>query len=246
MEMTIDQLAQRVSMSSRNIREWQRQGLLPPPARRGRVGIYSDEHLARIERVKKLHAEGFPLDLIRRMIDVDTGSETDIRQLATEVLTPFSTSGPVTLGRVELEDRLGPDASSHLSELGLVADAGGDTVTIRDAETLSLVEGLVGAGISLRRVVSALAEVIAHQHRIAELLLRAYAEEVWEPFVSSKFVTPGWASLAENAASVRALTDRLLSHLQQSAFDDAAASLMLREVPQAERALGEIRGDSRG
>ena len=64
MEITIDQLAQRVSMSSRNIREWQRQGLLPPPTRRGRVGIYSDEHVARIRRVQQLHADGFPLDLI--------------------------------------------------------------------------------------------------------------------------------------------------------------------------------------
>src|SRR3984957_3088150 len=93
MEMTIDQLAQSVSMSSRNIREWQRQGLLPPPTRRGRVGIYSDEHVARIRRVQQLHSDGFPLDLIRRMIDTGTGSESDIRLVATEVLAPFNTAG---------------------------------------------------------------------------------------------------------------------------------------------------------
>jgi DNA-binding transcriptional MerR regulator len=113
MEMTIDELAQRVSMTSRNIREWQRQGLLPPPARRGRVGIYSDEHVARIKRVQQLHSEGFPLDLIRRMIDTGTGSESDIRHLAAEVLAPFSTAGPTTVSRAELDNRLGAGAATN-------------------------------------------------------------------------------------------------------------------------------------
>src|SRR6202000_1106191 len=142
MEMTIDQLAQRVSMSSRNIREWQRQGLLPPPTRRGRVGIYSDEHVARIRRVQQLHSEGFPLDLIRRMIDTGTGDENDIRHLAAEVLAPFSTAGPITVSRAELENRLGAGAAAQLAKLGLIADADGDPVSVRDAEALDLIEGL--------------------------------------------------------------------------------------------------------
>ena len=41
--MTIDELARRVDMTARNIREWQTNGLLPPPERRGRVGIYTDD-----------------------------------------------------------------------------------------------------------------------------------------------------------------------------------------------------------
>ena len=68
MDMTIDELARRVDMTARNIREWQSMGVLPPPERRGRVGIYTDDHMARIERIKSLRAEGFPLDVIRRML----------------------------------------------------------------------------------------------------------------------------------------------------------------------------------
>ena len=240
MEMTIDQLAQRVSMSSRNIREWQRQGLLPPPTRRGRVGIYSDEHIARIKRVQSLHAEGFPLDLIRRMIDTDTGSETDIRHLAAEVLAPFSTSGSTTISRNELEDRLGASAAAQLAKLGLIADADADPVSVRDAETLELIEALTSVGISLERLVATLVEVGAHQRTIAEVILRAYAEEVWEPFVSSKFHTPDWGSLADNAERARPMTIALLTHLQRTALDDAGVSLMLHEVTQAERVLDDI------
>src|ERR1700753_1623527 len=152
MEMTIDQLAQRVAMSSRNIREWQRQGLLPPPTRRGRVGIYSDEHVARIRRVQQWHSEGFPLDLIRRMIDTGTGDENDIRHLAAEVLAPFSTAGPITVSRAELENRLGAGAAAQLAKLGLIADADGDPVSVLDAEALDLIEGLTGTGVSLERL----------------------------------------------------------------------------------------------
>jgi DNA-binding transcriptional MerR regulator len=241
MEMTIDQLAQRVSMTSRNIREWQRQGLLPPPTRRGRVGIYSDEHVARIRRVQQLHSEGFPLDLIRRMIDAGTGNENDIRHLAAEVLAPFSTAGPTTVSRSELDNRLGTGAAAHLAKLGLIADADGDPVSVRDAETLDLIEGLTGVGVSLERLVATLVDVRSHQRSIADGILRAYAEDVWEPFVSSRFATPDWGSLADNASRGRRLAIALLTHMQHAAFDDAAASVMLSEVGQAERALDGIK-----
>lgn len=246
MEMTIDQLAQRVAMSSRNIREWQRQGLLPPPTRRGRVGIYSDEHVARIGRVQQLHSEGFPLDLIRRMIDTGTGNENDIRHLAAEVLAPFTTGGPTTVSRAELDNRLGTGAAAQLAKLGLIADTDGDPVSVRDAEALDLIEGLTGTGVSLERLVSTLVDVRGHQRSIADVILRAYAEDVWEPFVSSKFAAQDWGSLADNAGRGRRLVSALLIHLQQAAFDDAAASVMLSEIGQAERALDDIKPSQGG
>jgi DNA-binding transcriptional MerR regulator len=241
MEMTIDQLAQRVAMSSRNIREWQRQGLLPPPGRRGRVGIYSDEHIARIRRVQQLHSEGFPLDLIRRMIDTGIGNESDIRHLAAEVLAPFSTAGPTTVTRAELDNRLGAGAAAQLAKLGLIADADDDPVSVSDAEVLDLIEGLTGMGISLERLVATLVDVRGHQRCIADVILRAYAQDVWEPFVSSKFAAQDWGSLADNAGRGRRLVSALLTLLQQAAFDDAAASVMLSEVDEAERALKGIK-----
>jgi DNA-binding transcriptional MerR regulator len=113
MELTIDQLAQRVGMSARNIREWQRLGLVNPPERRGRVGIYGEDHVTRIERVQKLHAQGLPLDLIRRLSETRAGSEGDIRHLADEVLSPFTESGSGTLT---------DDIVDQLTQLGITRD----------------------------------------------------------------------------------------------------------------------------
>ena len=70
---------------------------------------------------------------------------------------------------------------------------------------------------------------------IVNFIMRAYAEDVWEPLVSSKFVEPDFGSLADYAGRGRRLMTALLSHLQQTAFDDAAASVVLSEVGQAEQ-----------
>jgi hypothetical protein len=114
-------------------------------------------------------------------------------------------------------------------------------VSVRDAEALDLIEGLTGVGVSLERLVASLVEVRGHQRSIADVILRAYAEDVWEPFVSSSFAKPDWGSLADNAGRARQLGIALLTHLQQTALDDAAASVLLSEVTQAERALDGIK-----
>jgi hypothetical protein len=112
---------------------------------------------------------------------------------------------------------------------------------VRDAEALDLIEGVTGVGVSLERLVSTLVDIRGHQRSIADVILRAYAEDVWEPFVSSSFAKPDWGSLADNASRGRRLVIALLTHLQQTALDDAAASVVLSEVDQAEQALEAIK-----
>ena len=56
-------------MTVRNLREWRTLGLLPKAKMRGRVGYYDADVVARVERVKELHAEGFTLELIARLLD---------------------------------------------------------------------------------------------------------------------------------------------------------------------------------
>lgn len=238
MELTIDQLAQQVGMTARNIREWQTQGLVPPPERRGRIGVYSDEHVAVIDRVKRLKKDGFPLDIIRRMIDKSGESETDVRHLAAEVLSPFATTGSAAMSRAALRDRLGAAADSALKRLGLVSDVDADTVLVPDITTLGVIEHLVAAGLSLERLVDILVEADWHQRAIARLFLDAYVDDVWQPFVESGFSSPGWRAMAEDAAKARPLALHLLSHRMQRALDDVGAGIMLRQAKGAEEVLG--------
>jgi len=67
--MRVEELAGRAGVSVDTVRFYQKQRLLPPPVREGRVAWYTGEHLARMARVKDLRRRGFTLAVIRRFLD---------------------------------------------------------------------------------------------------------------------------------------------------------------------------------
>jgi len=67
----VEELARRADTSVDTIRFYQKRRLLPPPAREGRVAWYTDEHLARLQRIRELRTRGLTLALIGRMLDGD-------------------------------------------------------------------------------------------------------------------------------------------------------------------------------
>ena len=109
--LTIDELAERLGMTVRNLREWRTLGLLPPPEKRGRVGYYSPEVVDRVERIQKLHDEGFTLELIARMLDASGDAGDEVMQLAETLRAPY-------LAESEAGERIGQIGAS-LQELGL-------------------------------------------------------------------------------------------------------------------------------
>ncbi|QQG98997.1 MerR family transcriptional regulator [Mycobacteroides chelonae] len=237
MDLTIDQLAQRVAMTARNIREWQTLGLVPPPEKRGRVGIYSDDHVAIINHVKNLKSQGFPLDVIRRVIDSGSGSEDSVRKMVIEALSPFATGEPVVMPRAELITRVGTGADVALAELGLVSDVDAKTISVRDSETLDAIELLIAAGMSMSRITETLREVDRLQHQIAQLLLGAYVTDVWQPFVESGYASEDWGKIAENASKAKQLTVTLASRLLARALDDTVDPILLQQADEAEAVL---------
>src|SRR5215208_7118400 len=93
-ELTIDQLAGQSGMSVRNIREHQARGLLPPPDVRARIGYYGEEHLARLQLITELQAEGFNLRGIKRLIEDAHGVTGRLFAFRRAVTEPFETEQP--------------------------------------------------------------------------------------------------------------------------------------------------------
>ena len=96
MEYTIDELARAADTTVRNVRAYQDRGLMDPPERRGRVGIYTQTHLGRLRLISHLLGRGYTLanvqELLRALVD---GQELHaILGLEKAINSPWSTEKP--------------------------------------------------------------------------------------------------------------------------------------------------------
>lgn len=76
---TIQELAERCGVTPRTIRFYIEEGLLPPPLQEGRIGLYTDEHVERLELIRQLKEAFLPLREIHRL--VNSLSSAEIRAL---------------------------------------------------------------------------------------------------------------------------------------------------------------------
>lgn len=228
--MTIDELARRVDMTARNIREWQTNGLLPPPKRHGRVGIYTDDHLSRIQRIKSLRAQGFPLDISRRILDQSPESASDVRRLATEVLGPANPTGSVEMKRADLAERFGVDAENVLAACGLVDVVDGDLLVITDTATFTYVEELTKIGLPLCEIAQTLSRMAEHQSASVQALVDLCRDLIWEPFVDAGLPVDQWHQVADRAIQLRSLAIGLGAQTFRRAFDEVAGKVLTEEA----------------
>jgi DNA-binding transcriptional MerR regulator len=67
--MTLAELADASGLPARTIRFYISRGLLSGPVKAGREAEYTERHLERIERIKRLQAEGRPLSQVAHVLN---------------------------------------------------------------------------------------------------------------------------------------------------------------------------------
>src|SRR3954470_22334531 len=105
----IDDLSRAAGTTVRNVRVYQDRGLLPPPRREGRAGVYSDAHLARLRLIGRLLERGYSLANIDELL---SGWEQgqDLRQLLgleAAITGPFSEEVPTWVTLTDLVELFG-------------------------------------------------------------------------------------------------------------------------------------------
>src|SRR5687767_4699798 len=105
--MTIDELAQRAGLTTRNIRAYQSRGLLPPPEVKGRTGYYAEEHVARLELIREMQADGFNLTAIKRLIEGSGGEWKEMLGFKRVALSGWDTEEPEITTIEALAERFG-------------------------------------------------------------------------------------------------------------------------------------------
>ena len=125
--LTIDDLARRVQLPVRTIREYHTMRLLPPPERRGRLGLYDSRHVQRLQLITRLQRRGYSLAGIRDLLAAWESGTDLITLLGADESTAALDEPPLVLTRAELLQRLPTLDLATLSrarQIGLVRSHG--------------------------------------------------------------------------------------------------------------------------
>jgi DNA-binding transcriptional MerR regulator len=242
-ELTIDELAQRTGMTVRNVRAHQSRGLLPPPEVRGRTGYYRPEHVARLELIKDLQAEGFNLESIKRILERTPGrSAAEVLEFTRAVAAPFTDEQPEVVEGALLAERWGdqltPGLVEQVEKLDLARPLGDGRYEIASPRLQSASEELARLGVPLETALEVIASVKRHAEAVARSYVELFLEHVWRPFEEAGEPEDRWSEIRETLDRLRPLaTESLVSVFQ---------IVMTRQVERAlERELVRLGREAR-
>jgi DNA-binding transcriptional MerR regulator len=186
--LTIDDLARHVQLPVRTIREYHTMRLLPPPERRGRLGLYGDRHVQRLQLITRLQRRGYSLAGIRDLLRA-WESGTDLTALLGADESPAALDEPpLRLTRAELLQRLPAlDAAAlgRARQAGLVHWDSGDNFVVRSPALLSLVADWGRAGVPLDEALDVIEMFIGDLDTLARKLADLIIERIWEPVLAA-------------------------------------------------------------
>jgi DNA-binding transcriptional MerR regulator len=145
----VSELADASGATVDTIRFYQHKGLMDPPQRRGRVAFYSDEHLARLKRIRELQAEGLSLATIARVL---SGMHPADAALVSAVTA--AEPGPGTMNLHELSDATGVPAGllETLAAEGFLEPGADGSYSRGDVEAVKAGMELLDAGVPLNEL----------------------------------------------------------------------------------------------
>ncbi|GAA1842619.1 MerR family transcriptional regulator [Actinomadura bangladeshensis] len=163
-EYRIGELAAAAGVPVRTLRYYQERKLLPPPRREGRIGLYTEDHLARLRMIGNLLERGHTLEGIRELLSAwEQGRDIEaLLGVEKAVTAPWSNEVPVTMTLDEaaalFPGEIGPESIARAIELGHI-EVDGDRITHWSRRQLEATVTLVRAGVPLDAVLSAAGEL---------------------------------------------------------------------------------------
>lgn len=178
-EWTVDQLAQRADVPVRTIREYQTMGLVPSPRKVGRIGLYGQSHLRRLQLIARLQDRGYSLAGIGDLLAAWRGGDalTDILGLEPDELVHVDEPGaPATLDQLtRLLPALVPARFEELLATGIVEACGPDRYCVASPSLLRLTIDALDAGVESNAVLELLGALRLSADTATDAVLAAIA-----------------------------------------------------------------------
>jgi DNA-binding transcriptional MerR regulator len=236
-DMTIDELARAAGTTTRTIRAYQTQGLLPHPRMAGRVGVYDEGHLARLRYIAHLQERGFSLAAIRDLLTAweEGRSLSDLLGFEEALTAPWSDEAPEMIdadGLAELFPDLGDEAEDAVRravDIGLLVPEG-DGWRVPSPTLLRVGAELVAAGIPISAVLDEHVLLASDMARIAQRFVALFEHHVWEPFVMKGLPAERLGEVTEALVRVRPAASRAVQAVLAQSMEKAVAASTSRQV----------------
>jgi DNA-binding transcriptional MerR regulator len=182
MRMRVEDLASAADVSVDTVRYYQKQRLVPPPQRDGRLAWYTEEHLERIGRVKELQRRGFSLAVIRRFLtgELDPADE-DLAAAVAQAGEPGSAEELFGLDELAARCQVPVTILEALVREGLLVPrtSGGEPrFTDADVELLAGGLRLLEAGLPMPELLA-----LSRRHHAVTREVAAQAVELFDTYV---------------------------------------------------------------
>jgi DNA-binding transcriptional MerR regulator len=240
-EYRIDDLAREAGTTVRNVRVYQDRGLLPPPRREGRAGIYTEVHLGRLRLINQLLERGYTFAHIAEFFHGwQSGKNlTEVLGLEEVLTTQWTDEMADYISAEQLlalfgADQVTPEALGRAIEQELVVPDG-DRYRVPSPRLLHAGAELVRAGIPLVVVLELSSALARDMEASAARLIGAVQDHV---VLKHPALTEG---TDEDVAELAALIRRL-KPLAQLAVDAHLARAMERRVRDAIQQHVELTG----
>lgn len=233
-DWTIDRLAAHAGMTVRNVRAHAARGLLPPPRMQGRTGFYGSDHLARLDLITHLQAEGFSLAAIERLVEA-TPSQSAERALSQylEMLMPWRAEPPVELSREEFTAWLGDEPASFtaLVAAGMIEEFDGERIRVHSPEMVRAGVEAASLGLPIEALLRTREAVLAHLDEVATGFVDLFRRTVWQEFVDNGLPTDRIAELRHAVAALQPIAARTVMSAFRETMPRAVGELV-REASQ--------------
>lgn len=237
-EFTVDELAREAGTTVRNLRAYQDRGLLPAPTRRGRVGIYSTEHLQRLKLIGDLLERGYSIASIRELLLAWQQGQGLAQVLGLEqaIVGPWNQEQAGCLGFDEVQELFGTQLDDQLLDqaqaLGLLEFAG-DHLRVPSPRLFAAGVQLFQAGIPLPALLNELAAIRGQVEPLAAGIVQ---------MIVSHLVNPLLLNAMPRAEELERLSAQLLQ--LRPLVEEVVETELARGLQQsANRELGERVGD---
>lgn len=244
-EFSIDELARTSGMTVRNIRAYQDRGLLPPPMRRGRRGVYNDDHLSRLRIIARLLERGYTLSNIDELIaSWEQGRDiAEILGLETAVASPWSDEVPDYLTMPQLVQRFGKAFSGRglkkAVDLGILQPEG-MYYRVPSPRMLHAGKELVDIGIPLTDMLDVVAYLRRNVEEAAEEMVKLIAHHVFDRYGEDLPPTKDLPELSDMIWRLRPLVEMAVLPEVARAMEKAADRFLGDRLAQVLDHLQEI------